>query len=103
MNPTMQITWSSKASNDLTRLLTYTRDERSISTARQRLTLIEGALLRLAQWPDSGRQSDKKNVRVFYAPLPECKIIYRIETYQQLTILRLEPDHTRPLHPRIDF
>ena len=99
----MRIIWSSKAASDLTRLLTYTRDQRSIATARRRLTFIESATLRLAQWPDIGRKSSAKNIRVLYAPLPECKIIYRIETHDQLTILRLEPDHTRPLHPRIDF
>ena len=77
----MQITWSSKASNDLTRLLTYTRDQRSISTARQRLTLIETALLRLAQWPDIGRRSDKKDIRVLYAPLDDNQ---RVSSNQQI-------------------
>jgi plasmid stabilization system protein ParE len=98
-----EIIWSSKASIDLATILKFERDNRSIARARQRLSRIERATLRIAQWPEFGRKTTKRNVRVLYATLADCKIYYRLENPHTILIARLEAGRVKPLDPRIDY
>ncbi len=99
----IEIIWSSKASTDLATLLAFERDNRSISRARQRLSLVERATLRLSQWPQFGHPTTRKDVRVLYVPHADCKIYYLLESPQTIVIARLASDRAKPLDPSIDF